>query len=162
LGRLPVVALVLALVLGVLGCADPVPGTPGPPSDGEARAYLDRVVDLVLGERLNELCRTGSGTCERTLSRADPATVPTTRPVVLGTRILPAWRGDGSSVVGGRIIDLCGIDGRGNVYRSEILVFRDADRIIGKEPVFWIGLRIASGPLARAPGPVPPGCQVVD
>jgi hypothetical protein len=150
------VALVLVLVAG---CRAPTSIPAEPPSEAEALAYLDQVVAVVERGDLSELCAFGSGTCAHTLQGADGATTPTTKPVVVRTRILPSrLLPDGTWRIGGRILELCGVDGLGERYDSEILVFREGDRIIGKEPVFWIGLRIADGDVTAGSGPAMGAC----
>jgi hypothetical protein len=152
------IELVLVL-LALAGCAGPANPVPAPPSEDEARAYLEQVVALVLAGRLDDLCRVGSATCDQTLRRSTPAAAPSEPPTVVDIRLMPnARRADGTWVTGGRIIEVCGVDGLGHTYRSEILVYREGGRVIGKEPVFWTGLRIARGPLARAPDPGRPPC----
>ena len=91
-----------------------------------------------------------------TLREADPVTVPRTEPVVVGTRvIMPNRLPDGVWAVGGRVLELCGRDGRNQPYYSEMLVFGDGDRLISTGTVFWIGVRIASDP-AVGSAPAPP------
>jgi hypothetical protein len=149
---------VVAVALLLAGCGLPDGPPAPPPSDLEARNYLRAVVDVVLAGNLGELCRLGSGTCQQTLDRSDPAAVPRTPPVVVGSHaILPSRRADGRWDAGGRLIQVCGLDGRGQPYASEILVFSEGGRLIGTEPVFWTGLRVARDP-AVGPPPAPFPC----
>ncbi len=150
---------VLALVLA--GCAGASYTPQPPPSEEEAEGYLRTVVSIVTSGDLTALCQLGSGTCQQTLREADPAAVPRTGPTVIGTRVIaPSSLPDGSWIVGGRVLELCGRDGRNRRYYSEMLVFRDGDRLISTVPIYWLGIRIASGPDVgvRSPPPPPAAC----
>ncbi|HEY7736461.1 MAG TPA: hypothetical protein VH813_06675 [Candidatus Limnocylindrales bacterium] len=155
-------AIVLVVLAAIAGCQPTTPGGPAPPPTMQAATdYLSTVVDLVLAGRLTELCRLGSGTCAHTLRNSDPGAVPRTRPIVVGSRIEPSvLRPGGVWSQGGLVLQLCGLDGRGRFYRSEILVFNDGRRLIGKEPVFWVGLRIESGSTVGGPPPPDPPCPI--
>ena len=135
--------------------------TPGPPpSEAEALAYLESVIAVVESGDLSRLCELGPGTCESVLDGTDPATIPTTRPLVVSMRVLDSRQEEGGGWrVGGRILEVCGIDGLGHPYASEILVFRAEGGLIGIQPVFWTGMRIAEGD-TTAPGlePTPGEC----
>jgi hypothetical protein len=105
---------------------------------------------------LTTLCEFGSGTCRQTLDGIDPATVPHAEPVVVGTRVIePSQLPGGAWNVGGRILELCGRDGRNQPYSSEILVFGPDDHLISTGTVFWIGTKIASDPVTGS-SPAPP------
>ena len=162
LGRLhsSVIARTAAVlvVLSAMACGS---ATRTPPTEAESRAYLAQVVGVVLSRRLDDLCTYGSGTCDQVLRDTDPGAVPNQPPLVIGSRLLaPSRAVDGSPLAGGMILELCGLDGRGRVYYSEILVFRERDRLIGKEPVFWIGLRIATDAVVGEPQLSTPACPV--
>lgn len=134
-----------ALVLTACG------GTNAPaavvPSEGDAMAYLQRVLAVVDSGDLTHLCDLGSGVCETTLRDSDPATVPTSHPTVVGTRVIEPWWGNGGAwSPGGRVLELCGRDGLDQPYYSEMLVFRDGDRLISTVPTFWLGITIAASP----------------
>ena len=117
------------------------------------------VVAIVESGDLRHLCDLGSGTCKHTLDGVDPTTVPTTAPTILETLVFePQTLPDGASQVGGRLVELCGRDGLGKLYFSEILVFRGDRQLLGKDPVYWIGLRIARGNVTETPRPQPTTC----
>jgi hypothetical protein len=138
------------------GCTDLAGALPPPaPSASEAQAYLDGIVTIALSGDLTHLCDAGSGTCEQNLRAADPRSVPMTRPTVLGSRVLASVRTSAGWSIGGRVLELCGHDGMGALYGSEILVFREGNRLVGKDPVFWVGIRIADSN-ATATGPIEP------
>lgn len=149
--------VVLALVLA--GCGGPSYAPAPPPSEEAALGHLRAVVDIVMSGDLTTLCQLGSGTCQQTLQGVDPGAVPRTEPTVIGTRaIAPSQSPDGTWLVGGRVLELCGRDGRDEPYYSEMLVFRDGDRLISTATAFWIGFRIASGPHVGGPPPPPAAC----
>ena len=156
-------AVGLALLAIVSGCGigigprhSPVP----PPTLAEALAYLDSVKVVVRTRDLSHLCDAfGAGTCAHALQGADPAAVPTTDPIVIGTGIIsPTTSANGTWSDGGRVLKLCGRDGLNRPYYSEMLVFNDGQRTISIEPVYWIGMRIARGPLTEASPASPPPC----
>lgn len=147
-GPLLAVGLLAAIVL-VVGAALSVAQTvtPPPPSEQAAAEYLRSVVALVMQGDLADLCQLGSGTCERTLQSAEPGSTPHDPPTIVGSRVLaPGIAGDDAWSVGGRVLELCGRDGLDRPYYSEMLVFDNGSRLISIEPVFWIGLRIATDP----------------
>lgn len=149
--------VVLALVLAGCGGASYTP--PPPPSEEAALGHLRAVVSIVMSGDLTTLCQLGSGTCQQTLLPADPGAVPRSEPTVIRTRVIvPSRLPDGTWIVGGRVLELCGRDGRDQPYQSEMLVFLDGDRLISTATVFWIGLRIASGPGVGGPPPPPAAC----
>ena len=148
--------LAFALVTIACGAAPATP--PVPPSEAEALAYLRSVVAVVRAGDLDRLCDLGSGTCPQTLRNSDPATVPMSDPIVIGTRVLEPFLGpNGTWNEGGRVLELCGRDGLDHRYYSEMLVFGDRDHLISTVPVYWIGVRIASSS-TTGQEPAPPPC----
>ena len=147
---LGIAALVAACALP--GAAIPAP----PPSEAETAAYLAEVVEIALAGDLDRLCDLGGGTCRRQLREGADA-APRTAPRVVGSTVVPSTMlPDGNWRVGGRLLQLCGVDGHGRRYYSEMLVFEDRGRLIGLEPVFWTGMRIETGAMVtRTPGPAP-------
>jgi hypothetical protein len=155
------VGLALLAIVSACGIAigprrSPVP----PPTLAEALAYLDSVKVVVRTGDLSHLCDAfGGGNCARALRGADPAAVPTSDPIVIGTGIIPpATYANGTWSDGGRVLRLCGRDGLDRPYYSEMLVFNDGQRTISIEPTYWIGMRIATGPLTQASPAPPPPC----
>lgn len=138
-------ALVVAVALVAAACEGASYVPPQPPTQDAAVAYLETVVAVVQSRDLTGLCRLGGGTCAHTLAESDPATVPNSSPTVIGSRVIPPSRADGGWSLGGRLLELCGRDGLGHPYSSEMLVFWFDGRLISIEPVYWIGLRIAGG-----------------
>jgi hypothetical protein len=147
-------ALSVLLALAALACG--APGEPAaPPSDAEAREHLATVVRLVATGDLTEVCRLASGTCPMELENMDPAGVPRLAPVVVGSEtVQPTRRTDGSWDAGGLVLRLCGVDGTGAPYESEMLVFRNHDgRLISINTLYWLGAGIARGPTVGAEPP---------
>lgn len=147
----------LGIAVLVAACALPGTATPAPPpSEAATAAYLAEVVRVVLAGDLDRLCDLGGGTCRRQLREGADA-APRTAPRVVGSIVVPpTLLSDGNWRVGGRLLQLCGLDGLGRRYYSEMLVFADRGRLISLEPVFWTGLQIETAAMVtRTPGPGP-------
>lgn len=145
--------IVLALVL--IGCATPVATGVTLPSDEEARSFLATAVGLARSGSWEELCALGGGNCEETLNDAGRDAVPADGPIVLATWLVTSTpAGDGRVNQGGRILEVCGIDGRDRPYRTQMLVFREAEKLIAIEPIYWSGMTVASGSVV-GPKPTP-------
>ncbi len=143
-------------MLGLVAACAADPALPAVPSEVEARAHLDSLVALVASGQAARICEFGSGTCRHALRGADPAAIPRTRPVVVRTRVIdPTIAGDQRSL-GGRVLELCGIDGLGQPYASELLVFHDGSRLISTGTPYWLGIGIAESPTTGAD--VAPAC----
>jgi hypothetical protein len=156
--RLARIAAVLALV--VAGCGSSY-RPPAPPTEAEARAHLDAVVDLVQAGAFRRVCELGVATCESFLEDANPVAVPRDRPVVTGIRTVdPVDHGDGTWSNGGVLFDLCGIDGLGAEYHSQMLVIRRDGRLLSIQPVYWLGVGVALDPVVGAPEPPPAPCPL--
>ena len=156
-------AAVILAMAAVAACSVAPPVGPSPaaaPSEAAALAYLDGVVAIVRRGELDRLCELGAGNCARHLDEA-ASSAPRVGPRVVGSVEVPvALNADGTWTAGGRLLMLCGFDGLGAPYYSEMLVFEDRGRLIAIEPVFWTGLRIDTLPaITRDPeperGPVP-------
>ena len=143
--------LLFALVAsGCSGAPTTVPsGAAGVPSFAEAEHHLDAAVAVVRSGDLTHLCDLGSATCQHTLDISDPAAVPTSGPDVLGSRVI----GTTATSAGGLVLELCGRDGLGHSYYSEMLVFRDGQRLLSTGTVYWVGITI---PGTSTTGQVPP------
>ena len=149
------------LVILLAGCGGIASRTPvPPPSEAEALAHLAQVEGVVRSGDLSRLCDLGSGTCKQILERSDPAMVPNTVPVVVGTRVIPhSDLPGGMWTDGGRVLMLCGRDGLGKRYYSEMLVFFEDGRVISTGTPYWVGMTIANGTTTEASSPPVPGCS---
>lgn len=138
-------------------------GLGGPVSDEAARQYFARVVEAAQAKDFDALCRLSAsvGTCEAELRVYCPEgfageagtgpefpageeleqecreSVPTEPPDIVASRHRPARDGG----VGGRLLVVTGVDGRGNRYETEVLVFRDKRSYKVTHAVFWSGAK---------------------
>jgi hypothetical protein len=137
--------LLAVLVLGA-ACTS-VASPPPAPTEEAGRAFLDKLFERAISGELGTLCESfGSGTCPHDLRSVDPGSAPSRPPAVVGTRILLPTRASGDAfAVGGRIFDVCGSDGLGRPYFSQILVFQSGPQLLAVNAVFWSGARIGSG-----------------
>jgi hypothetical protein len=130
-------------------------GFGGPVSDPAARGYFARIVAAAQAKDFDALCRLNSsvGPCEFEMNAVcrDPVrggplqmsreqmeqecrvSVPSEAPEILASRDHPGR--DGS--VGGRMLVVRGVDGRGNPYETEVLIFRDKRSYKAIHAVFW-------------------------
>ena len=152
-------AAALALVGLVVACAGRA-GPPPPPSRAEALQHLERIIALVQTGDLRNLCDLGGPTCPMSIDSMDPRTVPRGRPTIAAMRTLEAVdNGDGSWSGAGVIIELCGIDGLGKLYHSDMLIARVRGQIVATEPAYWLGIKIASDPVVGPPSGPPEACR---
>jgi hypothetical protein len=108
---------------------------------------------------VESICSLASGTCPQELRAMDAAAVPALPPRVVGTRVLAAKRNaDGTWAIGGRVISICGVDGRGKPYSSEMLVFSDGNRLISTNTLYWTGSQVTTGETTGSPLPQA-GCR---
>ncbi len=150
-----------ALMLAALGaaCGRSLPPPP-PPTEAEARAYLDQLVGLITAGDLERFCEVAGGGCDGELRNAEAARVPTEPPRITGTRAIQPRRIDATSWDrGGRVLELCGRDGLGEPYVAELLVFREGDRLRAIAAPYWLGIRIADGPIAGGEPKTAPACR---
>jgi hypothetical protein len=151
--------LTIVVIALVAGCAIPVVPSDGPappPSEGEARAFLAGIVGLAMRGDFEGLCAVGSGTCQDQLRDSGRDAVPPLPPRIVGTRVVQPQRLGDAWSTGGFVLQVCGIDGRGEPYFDEVLVLRDGSRLISIGTVYWSRTRIAEGQTAGGPQPTPP------
>ena len=168
--RLGLAALVALVVLGVGRVVPPVLNQPPPPppTEARARAALDRVVALARAGDFERLCGLSDGNCHIILEQAGEDAVPPDPPTVFGTRVMvPVPLSDGAWQGGGVVLEVCGIDGRGQPYRSEVLAFDDGHAIRLINPIYWSGVTISgfagagaapSVAVSVGASPTPTGC----
>lgn len=124
-------------------CGPAVPA--GPPTVGQASAYLDEIVALARAGDFEALCDlAGDGNCERKLDDAGRDRVPVDPPTISGARLIPDTTSGDLRSLGGIVLVLCGSDAHGEPYESEMLVFRERDRLRAINPVYWAGIGIAA------------------
>ena len=117
---------------------------PAPPSEADARALLDEIVETALSHDLEALCALGGGSCEAFLADPGGRDVPPDRPTVVGTRFVDPRPSGPRARTRGYVLELCGEDLDGDPYYSEMLVFRDfAGDLRAIEPLYWMGITIA-------------------
>lgn len=151
----------VVLAAKVLGAACTNVASPPPaPTEEAGRAFLTELFDRATRGDLGTLCEFGSGTCAHDLRSVEPGSAPSSPPTIVGTRILVPTRASGDNVsVGGRIFDLCGSDGLGRTYFSQILVFQSGSRLLAVNAVFWSGARIGTDGTANGnSSPRPASC----
>jgi len=137
-----VTLLVLASVLaGACTFGDPPTGSI--PTLEEAHGMLDRLVGLARAGSFDELCTvSGDGNCERVLEAAGADAVPPRPPTVVATRVVPSVADGEQLTLGGVVLVLCGIDGLGNHYDSEMLVVHGDTGLRAINPIYWGRTRI--------------------
>jgi len=62
-------------------------------------------------------------------------------------------KADGTWIVGGQVLEVCGVDGHNKPFYSELLVFYDGDRLISTNPLYWSGLRVSMSDTTTLPSP---------
>ena len=152
----------LAALLALAGAAcTSTASPPPPPSDDAGRAFLVELFDRVTSGELGALCELGSGTCPHDLRAVEPASAPSQPPEVASSRVLAPIVASGDTwTQGGRLFEVCGSDGLGRRFRSEVLIFETGSGLRAVNAVFWTGARIATDGtgFGRFPEPVAP-CQ---
>jgi hypothetical protein len=145
---------VLILVLAVAACTSAGPAAGTIPSVEQAERHFDEIVRLARAGDFDAMCALGDGNCEGMLEMAGRDAVPPDPPKVIGTRTLPTTSSNGQESLGGIVFVVCGIDGRGEPYDSEVLVFNDGNGLRAINPVYWSRTRIASSPQTETFEPV--------
>ena len=156
LGRVALAAFVVATATA---CAPPA-STGDIPTYDEATSFLTSVVSLAQARDFDRLCGLGGGNCRKTLREAGLDAVPATPPGIAGSRVVqPTRNSDGTISTGGLVLRLCGLDGLGRPYSTEMLVFRYEGELLAIEPVYWSGIRIATDQTTPSEPASPfPGC----
>lgn len=150
----------------------------GPVTDAEARGYFAKAVNAVEHKDFDALCRLNSsyGTCHAELQHECPESfpdlhlpegeeleqvcrqaAPTGPPTILRSCYWPAKNGR----VGGRILVVQGVNGRGKPFETEVLVFRDARSFKSQHTVYWSGSKFSDSksgePIVASPDESPLG-----
>jgi hypothetical protein len=126
------------LFLALAACA---PSQETIPSEQEAETFFAEVIEIAATGDVEELCRLGGSSCERILGEAGP--VPLEPPSLVGIRALPPTNSDGAVTTGGQILEACG-EADGEIYYTEMLVFREDGQLFAIEPIYWSGFSVES------------------
>ncbi|MGI9018254.1 MAG: hypothetical protein ACR2HR_14320 [Euzebya sp.] len=136
--RLALTLVVLSLLLSA--CV--LPGVRRTVDQEQARDLLTRAIGLTVSGQVDQLCtlsRSEASTCSETLQTV-AGLAPTTGPDIVC--VIPV--GDSGPLRGGMVLVLTGLDGQGDAYTSEFVVFDDGREIGVLDPVYWSGLAIQS------------------
>jgi hypothetical protein len=120
---------------------------PSPPPESAARDLVNHAVNLALNHDFDQLCALGTLDCKQVLNDTGTDTVPTTAPMFVSVSTIPNREtSPGTWAPGGVLFRLCGLDGKNQAYRSEMLVLVDhqGTGLVAEEPVFWGSLNIGS------------------
>lgn len=158
LGILGRAAVAIAGIVLVAACTTP-PQAVGAPSVQAARQHLDKIIAVVESGDITHICDLGGPTCPDVLTGLAWERLPSSPPTVVDTTTLqPVDQLDGTTSGAGVLITLCGLDGPGQSYRSNMLIYFDQGRLVATEPIYWTGFQIAMSPVVGAPSPSPAAC----
>ena len=151
--------LVAGTLVLLLAACGPQASAPEAPTTEQALAHVEALIKLVESGGASRICDFGGPTCHDSVDPLDPRAFPTTRPKITNVRLVPRVdHPDGTWSNAYVRVDLCGLDGRGQTYHSEMMVYWNRGRIVSTEPAYWLGLGIADGPVVGAPGGPPQPC----
>ena len=107
-----------------------------PPAELVARGLVDQAVQFALAGDFDRLCALGTSQCKF---------------IVHVTTVPNVEKTAGTWTPGGVLFYLCGLDGRGQPYHSQMLVFQkpEGTGLTAMEPVFWGSLTIDGPPVAE-------------
>jgi hypothetical protein len=112
------------------------------PSDQAARADLAKLVTLAAAGDYTGLCAHGSLNCMQNFKDFTAGdTVPSTAPIVVGSWDVP----DQGQKQGGRLLEVCGLNGDGKAYRSSHLFYGLDDQFTVIEALYWVPIDFISG-----------------
>jgi hypothetical protein len=141
------VVFALGCCLLVTGCSSAAYSPPVPPSETAARQYLDQIVQRVEAKDFAGLCKLGTSECQFVLNNTGSDAAPTSPPTVVSVVVVPTQEvASGTWHPGGILFKLCGLDGLGMPYGSEMLVSTapTGSGLIAQEPVYWSGMTVDS------------------
>ena len=127
---------------------------PRTPSEDEARAFLARLVQVAETRDVEAVCRVAGSNCRTIVETAGGEdAIPSESPTVLETYVVPTRHlSDGKIETGGRALVVCGVDGLGQPYRTDMLVFESEGSLHAINGVYWSGAGLAE-PTAGRPRP---------
>lgn len=140
--RIRVVAGTCAILL-LAGCAPTsVAPPPAPPSVEDAQTLLREIIEAGIAKEWDRLCANATGTCESELE-GNQERSPRGPSRVDGVEVHHGSSSGGESNPGGVLFVLCGEDGLGEAYESEVFVFNDGDGLLATAAVYWVGTRVS-------------------
>lgn len=110
------------------------------------------------------VCRVAGSNCRTIVETAGGEdAIPSESPTVLETYVVPTRHlSDGKIETGGRALVVCGVDGLGQPYRTDMLVFESDGSLHAINGVYWSGAgvggadhRTATARRARSCGTTP-------
>lgn len=144
----------LSLLLFLVGCsiiAKPLAVEKLTISESEARAVLDEVVKATTPDKtVEELCAPSSSPsiCEDEFDRAGGKdAIPTDPPTIVGSRMTSSQIVGNAVTVPGYVIEVEGVNGLGEKYQGEFLVYGGEDshtRLKPHNTIFWSVLTFGS------------------
>jgi predicted small lipoprotein YifL len=140
------VCVALLALMAMVGCGLAGPTLPPPPSEADAVALVDLLIEKAEERDLEGFCRiAGGGNCEGIAEESGGvAAIPREAPVIAGTRLIPSRPAGEGTLAGGQLVVLCGVDGLGRPYRAETLVSIGPDRVLyAINAVYWSGFDLA-------------------
>lgn len=147
-----------ALVLLLVACGSQA-NAPEAPTIEQALAHVDAIVHLVESGGASRVCDFGGPTCSDLVEPFDPGAVPTTRPKITSVRLVPRVDHDDGTWSSAYVrVELCGLDGHGETYHSEMMVYWNRGKIVSTESAYWLGFGIADDPVVGAPDGPPEPC----
>jgi len=159
-------AVACAALLAACSIVSPAPpqSPPPPPSEAAALQHLRAIVGIVESGGLSTLCGLGGGNCPGEVRDADAGAFPDEDPVVVRVSLIPTTSSaDGTWNAGGRLLDLCGVDGHGRPYSSQMLVFREhTGRLVSINTLYWLGMGISTSPIVGGQPSSPARCPAID
>lgn len=145
----------IAVTHGDSGDSD-LAGSPARTDAASATEVLDRAVAMVAAGRSDALCSDLAADvmmCDQIYGDLDPDRVPATAPRVVSAVTLP----EGEVVGPSTILTVCGLDGLGEPYVTDIEVLPPIrGRHLAVVPIYWSGIGIVV-----PDGPVTNGTQVM-
>jgi len=153
-----VVRLAAGALILLLAACGPQAGAPEAPTIEQALAHVEAIIDLVESGGASRVCDFGGPTCPASVEPLDLRAVPATRPKITSVRVVPRVDHDNGTWSNAYVrVELCGIDGLGKIYHSEMMVYWHRGRIVSTEPAYWLGIGIADDNIVGAPaGPSQP------
>lgn len=145
--RTALVSLCVLVMLSGVACSDNSKGS-DEISVEQATDLLNHAVEYATLRDLDKLCSLSSSSlmCRKQWKDAGEwAGVPAEPPQIVDTYLIPTKKlGNGMTQQGGRLLVVCGIDGRAKPYRTEMLVFSGGwlHGLSAMNVVYWSGASI--------------------